>query len=57
MDKLISARNNIIEANKRVNYRNQRDKMDKEMQRDNLNHNSIEHLQHQINQFKKLSFT
>ena len=39
-DKLISYRNDIIEANQRVNYRNQIDKMDKEMQRDNLNHNS-----------------
>ena len=56
MGKFISYRNDI-EAHKRVNYRNQIDKMDKEMQRDNLNHNSIDHLQHQINQFKKLSFT
>ena len=56
-DKLISYRNDIIEANKRVNYRNQIDRMSNEMQRDNLNHNSIEHLQHQINQFKNLNFT
>ena len=48
MDKLLSYRNDIIEANKRVNY---------EIQRDNLTHNSLEHLQHQINQFRNLSFT
>ena len=56
-DKLISFRNDIIESNKRVNYRNQIDRMNNEIQRDNLNHNSLEHLQHQINQFKNLSFT
>ena len=56
-DKLISHRNDIIEANKRVNYRNQIDRMGNEMQRDNLNHNTLEHLQHQINQFKNLSFS
>ena len=57
MDKLISYRNDIIEANKRVNYRNQIDRMGNEMQRDNLNHNTLEHLQQQINQVKKLNFT
>lgn len=57
MDKLISYRNDIIEANKGVNYRNQIDRMNNEMQRDNLNHNTIEHLQHQINSFKNLRFT
>jgi len=51
-DKLISIRNDIIEANKRVNYRNQINRMKNEIQRDNLNHNSLEHLQHQINQFR-----
>ena len=56
-DKLISIRNDIIEANKRVNYRNQINRMNNEIQRDNLNHNSLEHLQHQINQFRNLSFT
>jgi len=56
-EKLISVRNNIIEANKRVNYRNQIDRMNNEIQRDNLAHNTLEHLQHQINQFKNLSFT
>ena len=45
-DKLISYRNDIIQANKRVNYRNQTDRMNNEIQRDNLNHNSLEHLQH-----------
>ena len=56
-DKLISLRNYILEANKKVNYRNQIDRMNNEIQRDNLNHNSVEHLQHQINQFRNLSFT
>ena len=56
-EKMISFRNNIIEANKRVNYRNQIDRMHNEIQRDNLNHNSLEHLQHQINQFRNLHFT
>ena len=56
-EKLISFRNDIIEANKRVNYRNQIDRMNNEIQRDHLNHNTLEHLQHQINQFKNLSFT
>ena len=56
-DKLVSYRNDILEANKRINYRNQIDRINNEIQRDNLNHNSLEHLQHQINQFKNLSFT
>ena len=56
-DKLISIRNDILEANKRVNYRNQIDRINNEIQRDNLNHNSVEHLQHQINQFRNLSFS
>ena len=56
-DKLISIRNDIVEANKRVNYRNQIDRINNEIQRDNLNHNSLEHLQHQINQFRNLNFT
>jgi hypothetical protein len=56
-DKILSYRNDIIEANKRVNYRNQIDRLNNEIQRDNLNHNSLEHLQHQINQFRNLSFT
>ena len=57
MDKLVSYRNDIIEANKRVNYRNQIERMENDIQRDNLNHNSLEHLQHQINQFNNLKFT
>jgi hypothetical protein len=57
MDKLISVRNDIMEANKRVNYRNQIDRMNNEIQRDNLNHNTLEHLQEQINQFKHLTFS
>lgn len=56
-DKLLSYRNDIIQSNERVNYRNQVERMENEIQRDNLNHNSLEHLQHQINQFKNLKFT
>jgi archaellum component FlaC len=57
-DKLIYFRNDIIEAKKRVvNYRNQIERMENEIQRDNLNHNSLEHLQQQINQFRILTFT
>ena len=55
-DKLLSFRNAVIEGNKRANYRNQLDYANRHDQRDNLNHNSIEHLQHQINQFKNLQF-
>ena len=47
-DKLLSYRNDIIKSNKRVNYRNQIDRMNNEIQRDNLSHNSLEHLNHQI---------
>ena len=56
-DKLLTIRNDIIEANKRVNYRNQIERINNEIQRGNLNHNSLEHLQHQKNQFRNLSFT
>ena len=56
MDKLIPVRNNIIEANKRVNYRNQIDRINNEIQRENLNHNTLEHLQHQIT-IKKITFS
>ena len=55
--KLTSIRNDIVEANKRVNYRNQIDRINNEIQRDNLNHNSLEHLQHQQNQVRNLIFT
>ena len=56
-DKLVSYRNDILEANKRINYRNQIERINNEIQRDNLNHSSLEHLQHQINQFRNLTFT
>ena len=56
-DKLISIRNDIIESNKRVNYRNQFERLQNEIQRNNLNHNSLEHLNHQIHQFRNLQFT
>ena len=55
-DKLISVRNDILEGNKRVNYRNQVERLTNELQRDNLSHNSLEHLEHQINQFRNLRF-
>ena len=57
MDKLVSLRNDIIEANKSVNYWNQIERMENEIHRDNLNHNSLKHLQYQIIQFKNLKFT
>ena len=55
-EKLISYQNDIRQANERVNYRNQVDRMMGEVQRDNLSHNSFEHLQKQINSFKNLKF-
>ena len=53
-DKLLSYRNDIIQANERVNYRNQVDRMNSETQRDNLPFNTIEQLQRQRNQFRNL---
>ena len=55
-EKLISYQNDIRQANERVNYRNQVDRMMGDIQRDNLNHNTLEHLKKQINQFKSLKF-
>ena len=55
-EKLISYQNYIRQANERVNYRNPVDRMMGEIQRDNLNHNSLEHLQKQINSFNSLKF-
>ena len=52
-DKIISYRNDLLQANERANYRNQADRRSNEVQRDNLNHNTLEHLQQQINSFKK----
>ena len=42
-EKLISYQNDIRQANERVNYRNQVDRMMGDIQRDNLNHNTLEH--------------
>ena len=56
-DKLVSYRNDILESNKRVNYRNQLERLQNEIQRNNLNHNSLEHLNHQIHQFRNIQFT
>ena len=39
-EKLISYQNDIRQANERVNYRNQVDRMMGDIQRDNLNHNT-----------------
>lgn len=55
-EKLIYYQNDLKLANERVNYRNQADRMSNEIQRDNLNHNTLEHLQKQINSFKDLKF-
>ena len=56
-DKMLSYSNDILQANQRVNYRNRIDKIQNDIQRDNLNHNSLEHLTHQITQFRNLGFT
>ena len=56
-DKLVSYRNDILESNKRVIYRNQLERLQNEIQRNNLNHNSLEHLNHQIHQFRNIQFT
>ena len=56
-DKLVSYRNDLVESNKRVNYRNQFERLQNEIQRNNLNHNSLEHLNHQIHQFRNIQFT
>jgi hypothetical protein len=55
-EKLTSYQNDIRQANERANYKNPVDRMMGEVQRDNLNHNSLEHLQKQINLFKHLKF-
>ena len=55
-EKLISFQNDIRQANERVNYRNPVDRMMGEVQRDNQNHNLLEHLQKQIDSFKNLKF-
>ena len=53
-DKLLSYTNDLREANERVNYRNQVDRMNNETQRDNLPFNTNEQLLRQRNQFKNL---
>ena len=55
-DKLLFYQNDLRLANERVNYRNQVDRMSSEIQRDNLNHNSIEQLNRQQEQFRRLRF-
>ena len=53
-DKLLSYTNDLRQANERVNYRNQVDRMNNETQRDNLPCNTIEQSQRQRNQFRNL---
>ena len=53
-DKLLSYTNDIKQANERVNYRNQVNRMVMETQRDNLQFNTIEQLERQIHQFRNL---
>ena len=55
-DKLLYYQNDLKLANERANYRNQVDRMSSEIQRDNLNHNSIEQLNRQQEQFRRLRF-
>ena len=52
----ITYQNDLKLANERVNYRNQVDRMSSEIQRDNLNYNSIEQLNRQQEQFRILRF-
>ena len=53
-DKSLSYTNDIRQANERVNYRNQVDRMVMESQRDNLPFNTNEQLLRQRNQFRNL---
>ena len=53
-DKLLSYTKDLQEANERVSYRNQIDKMNNETQRDNLPFNTNEQLLRQRNQFRNL---
>ena len=55
-EKLLTYQNDLKLANERVNYRNQVDRMSGEIQRDNLNYNSIEQLDRQREQFRRLRF-
>ena len=55
-EKLLSYQNDLKLANERVKYRNQVDRLSSDIQRDNLNFNSIEHLQRQNEQFRRLKF-
>ena len=53
-DKLLPYTNDLRQANERVNYRNQVDRMNSETQRDNLPFNTLEQLQRQRNKFSNL---
>ena len=49
-------RKDMIESNKRSNYQNELDRLSGEIQRDNLPHNTVEHLNDRIKQLKSLVF-
>ena len=49
-------RKDMIESNKRSNYQNELDRLSGEIQRDNLPHNTLEHLNDRIKQLKNLVF-
>ena len=55
-ENLLTYQNDLKLANERVNYRNQVDRMSSEIQRDNLSYNSIEQLNRQQEQFRRLRF-
>ena len=49
-------RKDMIESNKRSNYQNELDRLNGEISRPNLPHNTIEHLNDRIKQLKNLVF-
>lgn len=53
----IALRKHIIEGNQRANYQNELDRLNMEIQRDNLPHNTKEHLEARIKQLKYQIFT
>ena len=56
MDKLFSYVKDIKQSNERVNYRNNIDMFNEQIQRDNLDYNTREQLEDRIKQFKSLVF-
>ena len=53
---LLSLKKTISESNARANYQNEYDRLSGEIQRDNLPHNTKEHLDKRIKELQKLIF-